>query len=212
MTISIKQLQKLLKSRERNILGHEQGTKSAVLLPLIEKDHAWYVLFEVRARHLNRQPGEVCFPGGRVDREDSNEEQTAIRETCEELNLRPDEVEILGPLDIMSNSFPFYIYPYAGMIKKAEEAIRPNPEEVDKVFSVPLDWLMTSKPEIHYIDLTVNPPEDFPFHLIPNGRDYNWRQRKIPEYFYIYQDYVIWGLTARILHHFITLMGHDDRD
>ena len=67
-------------------------TKYAVLLPLVKKEDGIHILFEERALTLNRQPGDICFPGGKVDFEDVNEEYTAIRETIEELGLKRDDI------------------------------------------------------------------------------------------------------------------------
>ncbi len=71
------------------------------MLPLIQEDGETHVLFEVRAKTLRIQPGEICFPDGRVDEEDRNEEETAIRETCEELGVKKTDVEIAAPLDVL---------------------------------------------------------------------------------------------------------------
>ena len=59
-----------LAGRQPEILGHEQLLKYAVLLPLIEVHNETHILFEVRSMSLRRQPGEICFPGGKVDPED----------------------------------------------------------------------------------------------------------------------------------------------
>jgi peroxisomal coenzyme A diphosphatase NUDT7 len=55
----------------------------------------------------------------------------------------------------------------------------------------------------------VKPDKNFPLELIVGGEDYNWRTSKIDEYFYQYEDKVIWGLTAKILSHFIELIKED---
>ncbi|MBO8173033.1 MAG: CoA pyrophosphatase [Bacillaceae bacterium] len=205
MALSIQSIYDRVQGRKANILGQDTSTGSAVLLPLIKKNNQWQVLFEVRAHHLNRQPGEISFPGGRVEKNDRNEKETAIRETCEELGLSPGDIEIIGDLDIVMTSYQFMIYPYAARIKESA-VIRPNPDEVHEIFSVPLDWLLDHDPLVHYVNLEVKPDPDFPYDLIPKGRHYPWRTRRMVEYFYQYGDYVIWGLTARILHHFLTLI------
>jgi coenzyme A diphosphatase NUDT7 len=194
-----------LKYREPHVLGHEKYSKSAVMLPLIEREGILHILFEVRADHLRRQPGEICFPGGRVDLTDTDTRQTAIRETCEELGLQPYQIEPIAALDFLTGSFNTIIYPYVGKITAGSKIVA-NPSEVAEVFYVPLDYLLTTMPERYDIQIQSQPQEGFPFHLIPNGKDYNWRRGVIPEFFYRYKDYVIWGLTARILHHFISLI------
>lgn len=190
-----------LKNRNASVMGHQDLFKSAVLVPLVERDGQLCVLFEERAHHLKRQPGEICFPGGRIDPEDPDELTAAIRETCEELGLERGLVEPVGPLDYIVTSFQI-VHPFVGRIDGFAN-IRPNPDEVASVFCVPLAFLRSTSPELHYVDLKMIPPEDFPFHLIPNGRNYKWRTGKVPEYFYFYEDRTIWGLTARILHHFL---------
>ncbi|NEU34154.1 CoA pyrophosphatase, partial [bacterium LRH843] len=57
----------------------------AVLVPLVQKQDELHVLFEVRAHHLRRQPGEICFPGGKIEPNDSTPQDAAVRETTEEL-------------------------------------------------------------------------------------------------------------------------------
>lgn len=198
--IDIDTLKNRLSERKRNILGHETSFQSAVLIPLIMKNGEWHVLFEVRSHELKRQPGEICFPGGRVEKEDEDDAQAAIRETCEELQMPADQLQLLGPLDILVQTQSL-VYPYVGMIKK-EAAIIPN-EEVEEIFTVPLQWLIEHEPEQHYLEMKIEPNQDFPFDLIPNGKNYNWRGHRKPEYFYLYENRVIWGLTARILLHFL---------
>ncbi|GAB7386868.1 CoA pyrophosphatase [Bacillaceae bacterium] len=195
-----------LQSHEPHVLGSEEYFKSAVLLPLVERDGQLHVLFEVRAKSLRRQPGEICFPGGKVDACDGSELDAAVRETCEELGVPRGAITPIAPLDFLVTPFNSIIYPFVGTID-APGRIRPNPDEVAEVFYVPLAYFSTVKPERHDIKLVVQPPEDFPFHLIAKGKYYNWRTGHVPEYFYTYQGRVIWGLTARILHHFLALIG-----
>ncbi|HEU5139220.1 MAG TPA: CoA pyrophosphatase [Bacillales bacterium] len=197
----IDKLSERFRDRERNILGHEKAMHSAVLVPLLRRNNEWHVLFEVRSHDLKRQPGEICFPGGRVEPQDEDDRETAVRETCEELQIPKERLEILGPLDILVQSQNFFIYPYVGIIEE-DTTIHPN-EEVEEIFTVPLSWFRENKPELHHLDMKIKPDQDFPFELIPNGKNYNWRGRRMPEYFYIYKEWVIWGLTARILRHFL---------
>ncbi|BCJ86346.1 NUDIX hydrolase [Effusibacillus dendaii] len=197
-------IDQFIRNRKAFVMGHENLFKSAVLLPLVERNGEWCVLFEERAHHLNRQPGEICFPGGRMDPDDVNPQMTAVRETCEELGLRPTDLEILGELDQVINQFQM-VQPFVGRIFDWER-IQPDSNEVASVFFVPFDFLKHTEPDLHYVDLQMTPREDFPFEKIPNGRNYKWRKGQVPEYFYEYEGRIIWGLTARILHHFINLV------
>jgi 8-oxo-dGTP pyrophosphatase MutT (NUDIX family) len=199
--IYINHLSNTLKNSKRHVLGHENAMQSAVLIPLIEKSGEWHVLFEVRSHDLNRQPGEICFPGGGVEPQDANDMATAFRETREELQINASDLTYVGALDILVQSQYFFVYPHVGIIA-ANAAVKPN-DEVAETFTVPLKWILTHEPDLHYLEMKVEPDQDFPFELIPNGKNYNWRGRRLPEYFYLFENRVIWGLTARILREFI---------
>ncbi|MBU8905553.1 NUDIX hydrolase [Desertibacillus haloalkaliphilus] len=203
--MSVESIKNQLQGRKAKILGHENFLKSAVMIPLIERNGEINLLFEVRSHQLRRQPGEICFPGGKVDESDKDEEHTAIRELCEELGLPANQINTVASLDYVVTPFDSLIYPFVGEIAP-HAVISHNPLEVDEVFYVPLDYFLEAKPQRFDINLKVEPEKNFPYHLIPNGKNYNWRVGAIPEYFYEYNDYVIWGLTARILHHFLELI------
>ena len=195
-----------VKEHSASILGNEQLSKYAVLLPLIEKDNEIYILFEVRSQQLRRQPGEVCFPGGRMDSQDETDQVAAIRETREELGISKEQITDVFPLDYLVSPFGMIVYPHIGNIN-GSELINPNPAEVEEVFTVPLSFFLKTPPKIHYVNMKLEPEENFPLDLIVGGQDYNWRTGKIDEYFYIYEDRVIWGITAKIIAHFVDVLG-----
>ncbi|WP_202076598.1 NUDIX hydrolase [Caldalkalibacillus salinus] len=197
-------LEQRLKTRQPHILDHEFFHKSAVLIPMMSVEGEMHILFEVRSHQLRRQPGEICFPGGRVDAADNSMQDTAIRETCEELGIQENQVEVIAALDFLPLAHHSIVYPFAGCINH-ETQMTPNPEEVAEVFSVPIQHFLEHEPERYDLHLIPEPEENFPYHLIPKGEKYDWRKASLPEYFYYYQDYVIWGLTARILRHFVDL-------
>lgn len=195
-----------LNSHTPKILGSERFSKYAVLLPLLQKEDGIHVLFEVRSLELRRQPGEICFPGGRIDAQDIDERDAAIRETVEELGINKKDITDVFPLDYMISPFGMILYPYVGYINNPEK-IQPSPAEVGEIFTVPLSFLIHNEPEIYRVSLKAEPEENFPFELIPGGEKYNWRARGMDEYFYRYGGKTIWGLTARILAHFIELIS-----
>ncbi|HWO97807.1 MAG TPA: coenzyme A pyrophosphatase, partial [Bacillus sp. (in: firmicutes)] len=94
---------------------------------------------------------------------------------------------------------------FVGVISAAE-TIQPNPAEVAEIFTVPLSFFEKSEPERYTIRFKTEPEQGFPFHLIAGGANYNWQTRTMDEYFYFYEDKVIWGLTARILKHFLDII------
>jgi len=193
-----------LKGRKPRVLGEEDFFRVSVLLPLVEKDGEIHVLFEVRASHMRRQPNEVCFPGGKMDKSDRSEMDCAIRETTEELGIQASEISNVIPLDYMVSAFGTIIYPFVGVIEDVSK-LRPNPDEVGAVFTVPLSYLQKTEPDRYKINFQVQPEDGFPFDLIVGGENYNWQPRQMDELFYTYDGNVIWGLTARILTHFLEL-------
>lgn len=187
------------------VLGHKHFMKSAVLLPLIQKADELHVLFEVRSETMRRQPGEICFPGGRVDPWDKDPQAAAIRETTEELGISEARISDVYPLDYLVTPFGMIVYTHAGLIS-TDEQFEPNPSEVEEIFTVPLSFFLDNDPKIYHVNLQVKPEKTFPFELVPGGENYNWRTSHIDEYFYIYGEKVIWGLTARILAHFVEMI------
>ena len=97
----------------------------AVLVPLVEGPEGLSLLFEVRASTLAHQPGEVCFPGGKVERGESPRD-CALRETFEELAIPAGEVEIISPLDLLVQLMDGYIH---------QQLLRGKPLDMDAVMA-----------------------------------------------------------------------------
>lgn len=194
-----------LVNRPVQILGHDHSMISAVILPLVENGEKTLVLFEVRADTLTVQPAEICFPGGRIEPTDPSPKHAAVRETCEELGLKTTDLVEVGPLDVLVAPFNSIIYPFVYRIRDVT-ILKPNAAEVKQTFTVPLEFLMTCQPRIYEAQVSLTPPADFPYHLVPGGNSYPWRRGTYPIIFYQYEDRVIWGITARILHHFLSLL------
>lgn len=198
-----------LRNRRADILGHEQSLKTAVLLPLVERDGKICVLFEKRSHALKHQPGEVCFPGGTKDPDDPQALDTAIRETCEELGIKTDNIEVIGELDTLITPSSLIMRSFVAWIKDAS-LIEVNPDEVEKVFMIPLDFLLEYQPQKHDLIFKPDFSNDFPVQLIPRGKNYPFRLNRLQQFFYLWEGEVIWGLTARILTHFIDLLKGKD--
>lgn len=175
--------------------------RSAVLIPLVERSGTLHLLFEVRSAAI-RQGGEVCFPGGLVEAGE-RPEQAAVRETCEELLVEPSQVRVLAPM-FQTERGDLRIMSYLGTVSGYADSF--SPDEVSRIFLLPLDWFLQNEPEIHTGRLEVRPDEGFPYDLIPGGRDYPFAAGTRRFYFYRTPHGVIWGLTAAILYHTIQLL------
>lgn len=194
-----------VKDRVPEVMGNNEFAKFAILLPLIERDGEIHILFEVRSHMMRNQPGDICFPGGRIDKQDESEEGAAIRETTEELGIENSQISDVFPLDYIVSPFGMIVYSFAGIIDPDVE-FEPNPPEVDSLFTVPLTYFLENDPKVYSINFDIQPEESFPYDLIAGGENYNWRTRQVDELFYMYEDKVIWGLTAKILTHFLEII------
>lgn len=197
-------IKKIFKKREPQPEGSCRG--SSVLALLFKKNSEMHILFTKRALTLKSQPGDVCFPGGKKE-EGETPLEAALRETEEEIGITCEKIKILGASDYVLTIYGAIVTPFIGYIENFDASkLLPSPDEVDKVFSVPLKFFMENKPIKSYVTLNPSFPPDFPMHLIYGGENYKWRGSKIPELFYEYDGEVIWGLTARITRHICRLI------
>ena len=184
------------------LIEQKEERHSSVMVPLIEKDGELHVLFEVRAANLNRQPGEICFPGGGVEREESFE-AAAVRETMEELLIQREQIELIAPLDYLKTSSGLTVHAYLGKLDQYGGSF--SSDEVDHVFTVPFFWFLEHEPEKYVTNVHTIPGDDFPFELVPGGSNYHWRKGHYDVYFYRYGDEIIWGMTAKLMYGFVKL-------
>lgn len=206
MNNNISALQKILYEklhrRPAGIDKLDRLWEAAVLVPLVQTNEGIAILFEQRAQSLRSQPGEICFPGGKVDCSDLGFANTAVRETCEELGVKTSDITLCGALDILVTHTGPIIHPYVGFLKRYDD-MSYNKSEVERIFTVPLKELLEIQPQRCTMQLADHPGDDFPYDLVPQ-RIRGWRKNKdYYVYFYHYKDYIIWGLTARILYAFL---------
>ncbi len=151
---------------------------AAVLVTVWLRPDGPALILTKRSSHLKHHPGQIAFPGGKVDPGDASAEAAALRETREEIGLPSDRVRILGTLPVHETVTGFAITPFVGLI---EGPFAPIPEagEVDEVFTVPLPHVLT------------------PARFAIERRQWLgvWRRY----YAVPYGPYYIWGATARIL-------------
>ena len=195
-----KQIKDCLKAYNSN-----RGTprEAAVLIPLLEGPTGIEVLFEVRAKSLSVQPGEVCLPGGSIERGETPRE-AAVRETCEELLVSPSQIEMLGSMGAERGPGGRPLHVFVGKVSNYEGSF--SPDEVDRTFSLPLSWLMSHEPQLYDVRMQPIYPADFPWELVPGGREYRWSMPSSSVPFYTGTDPVVWGATARVLKMFVDIL------
>ncbi len=180
-----------------------KGLEYSVLIPIVTIDNKDYLLYHVRALTLRRQPGEVAFPGGGRENDESFAE-TAIRETSEELGLSKNKIALIGAMDYIVATTGNVIRPFvARLLIDSLDELNINKGEVDSVFLVAIDELIKQKPDHQQVELESIMPENFPYHKIENGEYYDWKFGPFNVYFYTIGDKVIWGLTAKITKRFL---------
>ena len=153
---------------------------AAVLVPLYWHADAWHVLFTLRTHIVETHKGQVSFPGGRVDPEDTSRVETALREAQEEIGLKREDVSVLGQLDELLTVTQYSITPIVGVFPWPYEFVL-STNELSEVFGVPLTWLADKA----NLEVQLRDP------LAPGP--------KVPVYYLHYNTYTIWGATARIL-------------
>ena len=174
-----------LESHEPQRVSVDDARDAAVLIPIVAEPEPT-LLFTVRTETLSSHKGQISFPGGSIDPSDEDATAAALREAEEEIGLAPNSVEVLGELD----SFPTYVSgyvvtPVVGWLSSPPE-LKPNPAEVAEVIAVPVSSLTEQ--------IRAEPG------FVHGGRSF-------PTEGWVWQERVIWGVTARILRSFLALMA-----
>ena len=119
-------------------------TAAAVLVPLVERPTGFTVLLTQRTEHLASHAGQISFPGGRVEPEDTDAIDAALRETEEEVGLPRSHIETIGRLDTYVTGTGYEITPIVGFVR-VPYPMKIDPFEVAEVFEVPLPFIIDPK-------------------------------------------------------------------
>ena len=200
----IEDLKNKLENYKPYINGYKNMKRASVLIPIVKKDNSHYILFELRSKNLKTQPNEISFPGGKIENNESPLD-AVIRETCEELGTYKENLNIISPLDLLITPGNMIIHPFVGYINDID-TLNINKDEVDHIFLVPVSYLLKHDPSLYDNEVQVIPNENFPYDIIPNKKDYKFATSNYRVLFYQYKDYVIWGITAKILENFLEFL------
>ncbi len=160
----------------------------------------------MRSSKIKRQPGEICFPGGEKEHGETDLE-CALRETSEELGIAQNKISVIGEIGTLFTFNRYDIKAYAAQIdEKVLENAKPNKSEVSDLFTVPLDFFLSNEPEIYYSYAKQEVQDDFPLELIGFPEGYKWASAKMEIPIYVYDKYVIWGITGRITKYFANML------
>ena len=202
----------LLKSnlpKTPGILGKDEYFNSAVLIPIICVDDEYHLLFEKRSANII-QGGEICFPGGGVEKTDKTTVDTALRETFEEIGINSDRINVIGKLDILFGPRGILVEPIVAEVKlDSLNELTIDKSEVEKVFSVPISFFENNAPEVFKIHSSVSHKsfnskgEEEELILQTNHENDTYYKSIRDVLVYKTEGETIWGITARLVYEVI---------
>ena len=182
ITQRLKQAPPVVQPEDLHISGIPAGarvTEAAVMVPLVCRAEGLQVLLTQRTAHLSDHAGQISFPGGRVEAQDANRDETALRETEEEIGLARERIRVLGRLPQYEIPSGFRITPVVGWVEPPFE-LKLDPFEVLAAFEAPLE---------HFLE-----PGRY------QRREYHFRGRHRHYMAIPYHGRYIWGATAGMLY------------
>lgn len=156
----------------------DEFQRAAVLIPIVDRPEGLTVLLTQRASHLKNHPGQISFPGGRMESTDAGPWEAALRETEEEIGLAREYVSLAGYLHDHFVITGYTVTPVVAFVRPGFE-LRLDVTEVEEVFEVPLDFILD--PANHVLVERKLGGHSFVAHDIP------------------YEGRNIWGATAGML-------------
>ena len=161
---------------------------ASVMLLLYPKDGQYHLLLNKRTDLVEHHKGEISFPGGAQDPEDNSYRDTALRETDEEMGVRPEDVQVLGELDDIPTRSGFLIHPFVGVIPYPYK-FTVSTIEVAEVLEVPLPWLLNNE------------------NVREEARLVDGQLTK--SHTYRYNNHLVFGATARIIEQLLGLLADE---
>jgi len=175
----IDKLRQALASRQKLEISGMGLTEAAVLIPIFCKDGEYHILFEQRSEQVPTHKGQISFPGGGRTKDDATLQDTALRESREEIGLSSKDAEILGELDdTPTTTSGFNISPFVALIPYPYD-FKLSPYEIKEIFSVPVKALIHKTKK--------------------RKEQYTFGNQVFVGYSYEYQGRHIWGATAKIV-------------
>ena len=157
--------------------------EAAVLIPVYEKSGRPHLLLTLRSQDVATHKGQVSFPGGVSETQDASLEETALRETEEEVGLARDRVTVLGRFHQYLSVTDLLVTPFVGYLEPGF-SLTPNVQEVERILEVPFDFLRKTE---------------------PRRQPYVRFGRPGTLYYYDFEGEVIWGLTAAMIRDLLEL-------
>lgn len=184
----VEEIRQKLRAHEPRRIPSEGRPTAGVLLLLYDVGGRTHLLFTKRTELVEHHKGQISFPGGGREEGDSDLLHTALRETREEVGVRPEDVEPIGQLDdIVTFGSNFVVSPYVGVLSgSAPHSFEHARHEVEEVLEVPLEHLLDSGNV---------------FREVRHAGEHDVEMQS-----YRFGDQVIWGATARILTQLLDLL------
>jgi 8-oxo-dGTP pyrophosphatase MutT (NUDIX family) len=178
-------LRDLLGSYEPQRITQAASADAAVLVLLYDHRGEPHMVFQKRSAHVLHHKGQISFPGGAVDPTDPDHRFTALRETHEEMGVRPEHVDVFGQIDDILTISDFRVTPFVGWLQEYPYEFRYPADEVAYLLEVPVEHLFDRR------------------NFVPDRRTIDGKEVILPAY--RFRDELIWGATARMLTNFLDL-------
>ncbi len=195
-------LEKIFENREDNILeGRDENSwpapymrnkekqlrSAAVLIPILEHSSGFTILLTQRTETMSNHPGQIAFPGGTKEVAESTPEETALRETEEEIGVSKETIEIIGNLHPTTTRMGYLMHTYVGYSNENNIQFTMLEDEVERLIEIPVSHLFDP---INQALIT-----------------WQGQSRLLSQLGFRVEDELIFGATARVINEFINLVG-----